>query len=155
MTGRPSIVPTILDKLDPYLDKLAAAWAHQPEHNRLPTLPTTSDGKVNVRALVRELGLKETDEQHFYRKTELSGPVNAIAAEQGLRGIGSRLREDELFAGVRVIVGRKAAEMSDLRRTLSEREALISSLRAENAALRAKLALIEATGMLFRDPETT
>jgi hypothetical protein len=154
MTGRPSILPAILEKLDPYLERLAAKWALQPEHDRIPTLPMTSD-RVNLRALVRELGLKEADGQHFYRKAELSGPVNALAAEQGLKGIGSRLQEDETFAGVRVIVGRNAAEMSDLRRTLSEREALIGSLRAENAALKAKLALIEATGMAFRDPEAT
>lgn len=155
MTGRPSKLSVILEKLDPHLEKLAAKWALQADQDRVPTLPTTPDGKVNVRALVRELGLKETDEQHFYRKTELSAPVNVLAAEQGLKGIGSRYQEDEAFAGVRVIVGRNAAEMSELRRTLSEREALIGSLRAENAALKARLALIEATGMPFRDPEAT
>lgn len=155
MIGRPSKVSAILERLDPHLERLASAWAHQPEHDRSPTLPVTPDGKVNVRALVRNLGLKETDEQHFYRKPELSGPVNVLAAEQGLKGIGSRLQEDESFAGVRVIVGRNAAEMSDMRRIISEREAVIGSLRAENAALKARLALIEDSGMTFRDPETT
>jgi hypothetical protein len=105
--------------------------------------------------LVRNLGLKESDEQHFYRKPELSGPVNALAAEQGIKGIGSRLQEDEAYAAVRVIVGRNAKELSDSRRALSECEAVIVSLRAENARLKARLSLLEETGMVFRDGGTS
>jgi hypothetical protein len=145
-----SIVPLILEKLDPYLEQQAGSWATQPEEGRHPTLPATADGKINVRQLVRDLGFKETIEQHFYRKPELSGPVNAVAVEQGLKPIGSRAQEDEAYAAVRVIVGRNAQELSDLRRELSEREALIEALRNENGRLQARLGLLEETGMTLR-----
>ncbi|WP_165491165.1 hypothetical protein [Lichenihabitans psoromatis] len=44
-----------------------------------------------------------------------------------------------------------AGDNSDLRRALSEREALIESLRRENGRLRASLGLLEETGMVIRD----
>jgi hypothetical protein len=146
----PPVVPGILEKLEPHLERLVIAWTTQPEEDRQPTLPLTPAGKVNVRQLVRDLGLKETLEQHFYRKSELAGPVNAVAAEQGVRPIGSQVQEDETYAGVRAIVGRNAQELSDLRRALSEREALIGSLRAEIMRLNARLGLLEETGMVIR-----
>jgi len=140
----------ILEKLDPYLERLVCEWTSQREEDRQPTLPLTPAGKVNVRQLVRDLGLRETLEQYFYRKPELAGPVNAVAAEQGVRLIGSQAQEDEIYTGVRAIVGRNAQELSDLRRALSEREALIGSLRAEISRLNARLGLLEETGMVMR-----
>jgi hypothetical protein len=145
-----SVVPTILEKLEPHLEALELAWSAPPDEDRRPTLPLTADGKVNVRQLVRDLGLRGTLEQHFYRKPEIAGPVNALAKAQGVKPIGSRLLDDIADAGVRKRLGRAAETISDLRRSLAEREALIVSLRAEIARLNARLALIEETGLIFR-----
>ncbi|KQT29265.1 MULTISPECIES: hypothetical protein [unclassified Bradyrhizobium] len=147
-----SVVPSILEKLEPHLERLELAWSSQSERDRAPTLPLTSEGKVNVRQLVRDLGLRETLEQHFFRKPELAGPVNALAHAQGVKPIGSRLLDDVADAGVRKRLGRDADTISELRKALAEREALVVSLRDENARLKARLDLIEETGLVFRAP---
>lgn len=144
------VAPDILRVLEPHLERLDAAWTAQPRDERQPTLPLTPDGKVNVRQLVRDMKLRETLEQHFYRKPELAGPVNALAHVQGVKPIGSRLLDDVADAGVRKRLGRDADTISDLRRALAEREALVTSLREENARLKARLNLVEETGLLFR-----
>jgi hypothetical protein len=148
-----SVVPSILEKLEPHLERLELAWSAQQEGGRAPTLPLTPEGKVNARQLVRDLGLRESLEQHFFRKPELAGPVNALAKVQGVKPIGSRLLEDVADAGVRKRLGRDADTISELRRALAEREALVGSLREENARLKARLDLVEETGLLFRTPE--
>jgi hypothetical protein len=148
-----SVVPSILEKLEPHLERLELAWSSQVDDDRTPTLPLTPEGKVNVRQLVRDLGLRETLEQHFFRKPEIAGPVNALARVQGVKPIGSRLLDDIADAGVRKRLGRDAETISDLRRALAEREALVISLRQENARLKARLDLVEETGLLFRTPE--
>jgi hypothetical protein len=147
-----SIVPNILSVLEPHLERLETAWSEQPRNDRQPTLPLTTEGKVNVRQLVRDLGLRETLEQHFFRKPELAGPVNALARVQGVKPIGSRLLDDIADAGVRKRLGRDADTISDLRRALAERESLVTSLREENARLKARLDLVEETGLVFRTP---
>jgi hypothetical protein len=147
-----SVVPSILEKLEPHLERLELEWSAQPENDRVSTLPLTPEGKVNVRQLVRDLGLRETLEQHFFRKPELAGPVNALAKVQGAKPIGSRLLDDIADAGVRKRLGRDADAISELRRALAEREALIVSLRDENARLKARLDLVEESGLVFRSP---
>jgi hypothetical protein len=147
-----SVVPSILEKLEPHLERLELAWSSQADDDRAPTLPMTPEGKVNVRQLVRDLGLRETLEQHFFRKPELAGPVNALAKVQGVKPIGSRLLDDIADAGVRKRLGRDADTIAELRKALAEREALVVSLREENARLKARLELIEETGLLFRAP---
>ncbi|MDH6258875.1 hypothetical protein [Bradyrhizobium sp. BR13661] len=149
MTRR-NVVESILTVLDPYLERVAKDWAAQPDHDRYPTLPLTPAGNVNASAIVRALGLDQHDVQHFHRKEELRNPVNVIASVQGVPGIKSHFQQDEAYAGARIMIGRNAKEISDLRRNLSEREAVISSLRAENARLKARLDLFERTGVLFR-----
>lgn len=146
-----SVVPSILEALDPYLEKVDREWSLQPEDDRHPTLPVTVDGKVNVRQLVRNLGLSETLEQHFYRKPDLAGPVNALARVQGVKPIGSRALDDAVDAGVSRRMKRQSDEISDLRKMLAEREAMVEAQRAEIASLRARLGLLEETGMIVRD----
>jgi hypothetical protein len=146
-----SVVPSILKALDPYLEKVDREWSLQPEDDRHPTLPVTVDGKVNVRQLVRNLGLSETLEQHFYRKPDLAGPVNALARVQGVKPIGSRALDDAVDAGVSRRMKRQSDEISDLRKMLAEREAMVEAQRAEIASLRARLGLLEETGMIVRD----
>ena len=144
-------VPSILEKLEPHLEQIELTWSAQPEDDRRPTLPLTPEGKVNVRQLVRDLGLRETLEQHFFRKPELAGPVNALARVQGVKPIGSRLLDDVADEGVRRRMGRNADEISDLRKALAEREALVEALRAENGRLKARLGLLEETGSMMRE----
>ncbi|MBX9827484.1 MAG: hypothetical protein K2Y27_21130 [Xanthobacteraceae bacterium] len=146
-----SVVPNILDRLEPHLEALELAWSAQPEDSREPTLPSTPEGKINVRQLVRDLGLRETLEQHFFRKPELAGPVNALARIQGLKPIGSRMLDDVADEGVRQRLKRSSDDRSELRKALAEREALVESLRAENSRLRARLGLVEETGLIMRD----
>jgi hypothetical protein len=145
-----AVVFEILEVLEPHLERLQSAWAAQPEGDRAPTLPLWR-GKVCVRQIVRDLKLGESDEQFFYDKPELAGLVNAIAAAQGVEPIGSTSRNDG-DAGVRKRLGRDARAISDLRRSLAEREAAVVALREENARLKARLDLIEETGLVVRTP---
>lgn len=149
-----SVIPTILARLEPHLEALEIAWSAQAKDRREPTLPSTPEGKINVRQLVRDIGLRETQEQHFFRKPELAGPVNALARVQGLKPIGSRMLDDVVDEGVRRRLKRSSDEGADLRKALAEREALVESLRAENARLRARLELVEETGLIMRDGTT-
>lgn len=148
----PPITPDLLAVLEPHLERLDAAWSAQPGDDRVPTLPLTNDGKVNVRQLMRDLGLRESQDQHFYKKPELAGPVNALAVVQGVKPIGSRMLDAVADAGVRRRLGRDADTISDLRRALAERESLVVGLREENARLKAGMTMMEETGLTFRTP---
>ena len=53
-----SVVPDILNVLEPWLEAREAEW----KKRGTPTLPLTKDGKVNVRAITHALGLKESQE---------------------------------------------------------------------------------------------
>lgn len=147
---RPSIVPEILTLLEPYLDDLDKRWEATPEGQRLPTLPITEDGKVNVRALTLALGLRKSQEQHFYKHPELAAAVNAIADIQGVARIGSRVLVDAMDEAVADRLRQARTQSSDLAKTLAEREALIERQRREIAGLREQLALLEEGGMVLR-----
>ena len=144
-----SIIPEILAKLDPYLDLMDRQWEAQTEGCRTPTLPHDK-GQVNVRAITKALGLRQSQEQHFSKKPELALAINELARIQGLRGINSRELQD---AGDRVHAARMQRVVqhnTDLSRSLAEREAVIERQRREIEALRAQLALLEETGMAIR-----
>jgi len=47
-------------------------------------MPSTSDGKVNVRALAQALELKQTQEKYRYERQELTSLINLVAEGQGL-----------------------------------------------------------------------
>lgn len=148
--GRPSIVPDIQAVLEPYLERCHAAWTAMAPDARAPTLPSTDDGKVNVRALTLALGLKRHQEQHFYNHAELTGLVNSVAQAQGLRGIKSRHQAEAEDAEVADRFVRVQKERGELARLLAEREAVIEAQRREIAALREQLRLLEETGMVVR-----
>jgi len=145
-----SIVPEILAKLEPYLEELDIKYEAQPKDKRFPTLPFTVDGKVNVRQITHALGLRESQEQHFYKKPELAAVVNSIARVQGLKQIGSRMLEESADNVVISKIAKISAEKNDFARTLAAKEAEIESLRAEIKALKAKIEFIETTGLLIR-----
>lgn len=149
--ARPSITPVLAAVLEPYLEELQEAWERG--GRLVPTLPVT-DGKVNVRQLVRALAARDDrvvnhHEQHFYNKPELRSAVNAVAEEQGLQLIGSRSPE-EAHDAARQRIGRHSDEASELRKAMAEREAVIDALRRENAVLRERMAMLEETGMVVR-----
>lgn len=149
--AKPSITPQIAAVLEPYLEELQEAWERG--GGLTPTLPVT-DGKVNVRQLVRALAARDDNvvihhEQHFYNKPELRSAVNAVAEQQGLELIGSRSPEVAQDAA-RQRIGKLSGEASELRQAMAERESVIDALRRENASLRAQMALLEETGMVVR-----
>ena len=149
--AKPSIVPMLVEVLEPFLEDVQQDWLAN--GRAAPTLPVT-DGKVNVRQVVRMLGERDPrvvlhHEQHFYRKAELRTAVNAVAEEQGLEPIGSRSPE-EAHDAARRRIGKLSGEASELRQAMAEREAVIDDLRRENACLREQLSLLEETGMVVR-----
>ena len=77
----PSIIPEILAKLEPYLELLDQQWESQAEGCRTPTLPHDK-GQVNVRAITKAVGLRQSQEQHFFKKPELALAIN----EPGSKG---------------------------------------------------------------------
>ena len=47
--ARPSVIPAVKERLEAYLENLEAVFQAQFEDQRTAPLPSTSDGKVNVR----------------------------------------------------------------------------------------------------------
>ena len=91
---RPSVIPGIKARLEAYLDQKEVEYLNQPEPIRTPTLPSTQDGKVNVRAVATAIDLKTSQEKYLYERKELTDLVNCIAEGQGLASIGSRLHQE-------------------------------------------------------------
>jgi hypothetical protein len=148
-----SIIPAILAALDPYLEARLAAYHAMPEASRTPTLPATADGKLNVTGLVRELGLKPSDVQHFHKKRELFDTVNIAAEAMDLSPIGSRALDDEAAGVVRAKLARlggsekKASE--DLIEALRRNDLLtaeVERLRQQVLRLEGQIASIYETG---------
>ncbi len=152
----PKVTDMLAVVLGAYLDEKAADYERQPHGARTPTVPALAgEGKVNVRGIAealveRDERVRPSHEQHLFKAPELRLMVNAVAAKQGLRGIGSRQEAaaDGEVAAVRI--DRLESDASRVRQALSEREAIIERLRAENAMLRAQLRMLEETGMVVR-----
>ena len=145
-----SILPELLPKLESYLDQRMAEWQAQPAEKRTPTLPSTKDGKVNVRDLTIALGLKRHQEQHFFKHAELRTAVNAAADAQGLASIASRVELDEKDAALGKLIKRTATDLSDLQKVCAEQAATIEVLRRKIASLEEKFKIRDETGMVFR-----
>lgn len=146
-----SILPVLLPRLESYIEERMAEWAAQSADRQVPTLPSTKEGKVNVRELALALGLKRSQEQHFFKHVELRTAVNSAAAAQGLAQIGSREETDALDAAVRKRIEKTGAYLSDLQKVCTEQAAQIMVLRTRIASLEEKLRLRDETGMVFRD----
>lgn len=145
-----SIVPELLCKLEAYLEQRMAEWETQPAERRIPTLPSTKEGKVNVRELALTLGLKRHQEQHFFKHVELRAAVNASAQTQGLAQIASREGTDDKDAALGKRIKKTNTDLSDLQKVCSEQAAQILVMRSRIASLEAKLSLRDETGMIFR-----
>jgi hypothetical protein len=143
-----SVVPDILELLLPWLEARMTEFNAQ-SGVRTPTLPDNG-GKVDLRALIRQVGIKAGHEQHFYRKPELQLEVNAAAEAQGLLGIGSRAELDASDKVAEERLTQAQRDRNDYARALAEAHAQIERLRRENASLRAQLDFRSDTGMTFR-----
>ena len=86
--ARPSVIPGIKVRLEEWLDLKESQYLSQPEDLRQPTLPVTTDGKVNVRAVAEEIGLKQTQEKYLFERKELTDLINCIAEGQGVLTLG-------------------------------------------------------------------
>ena len=145
------VAPEILAILDPWLETRIAEWNALPPGERRPTLPEAK-GKVNVRALVAELGLPAGQAQHFFRHVVLRIPINAVAKEQGLLPIGAFADEETSEADKAVVARLKQAKSrnDDLSKAVAEQAATIESQRREIVSLREQLRLLEQTGQVVR-----
>ena len=158
---RPSVIPTVKATLEDYLECMQAAYLSLPEEKRVPTLPATTDGKVNVRALAQAIDLKQTQEKYLYERQELTSLINLVAEGQGLAPIGSRLLVDAADKALKDRMARTAqnakanaqaaveaqSATAELLEKLKDAVFEIESLKAENMRLRAQLDMIHS-GML-------
>lgn len=125
------------------------------------SLPGTSDGKVNVAALCRALGLRPSDAQHLFRKEAVKTVINAMAEEQGLRPIGARTEREAADDALHDSIARVAAQaMRDAQAATEQSVAAAvlldelaaarveaERLRLENEALRVRLHILEEGGV--------
>lgn len=148
--GRPSVVPEIKAQLEPWLERKMIEWQALPEKHRSPTLPSTNEGKINVREMTLALGLKRSQEQHFFNHEELRILVNCAAEAQGLAPIGSRAQANEDDEAVRKRIAVITGDRNDLARMLAEREAMIEAQRREIESLKERLRLRDEMGLTFR-----
>lgn len=151
--ARTSILPTLLAVLEPYLAAKETAWAALPEDAKRPTLPTTPDRKVNVRQLVKDLGLHASAAQHFFNKPALAKPVNVVAQVQGLKPIGSRVCDDAVDDAARQRLRMQRAETKRLAEQLAQTTLLLAQVTAERNRLQARLAHLQQQGSTIRDPD--
>jgi uncharacterized coiled-coil protein SlyX len=145
-----SVLPDLLRLVEPYLDRQAAAWAAQPPRDRRPTLPSTTDGKVNVRAITTALGLERSQEQHFFKQPDLRSVVNAVAQEQGLKPIGARSLSEEMGKAVAARIRRTDKRSGELAALVAEQAATIERQRRTIDGLRERLRIFEETGQHLR-----
>jgi len=155
---RPSVIPAVLQRLEQYLEAREAEYLAQPEAERMPTLPATGDGKVNVRQLAAAIGLKQTQEKYLFERAELSSLINLMAEGQGLAPIGARLLDKAADAAVLERLARQSqqarlatqaaveaeAVQAELLQRINDLESDNQRLHAENMRLRARLDLIHA-----------
>ncbi len=156
--ARPSVIPGIKARLEEWLDQREAAYLAQPEVTRQPTLPATSDGKVNVRAVAQAVDLKPTQEKYLYEREELTLLINCIAQGQGLQTIGSRVNPTDADKAIKqkIILHAKSAQEATQTATeaiAAQQELLdriralsieLASSKAETERLRARLQAVES-----------
>lgn len=155
--ARPSVIPGIRARLEVWLDQREAAYLAQPNNTRQPTLPLTSDGKINVRAVAQAIQLTDGQVKYLFERKELSDLINCICEGQGVLGIGSRVTQSEADKAIkeRLLLQAKSVQQASqtaveaiaAQQELLERIRNLSSeleaSRAETERLRARLQAIE------------
>jgi uncharacterized coiled-coil protein SlyX len=147
-----SLLPELLEVLERYLDASASAWLAQPDGSRIPTLPATSDGKVNVRAITLAIGRPQSQEQHLFRRPELKAAIDAVAIEQGLKPIGARNQPEDLEKAVVARMRRTDMRSNELSKMVAEQASVIERQRRTIDSLREQISLFEETGQVLRIP---
>lgn len=162
--ARPSTLPALLEELRTFLDQMAAEW--EQSGRAVATLPATGDRKVNVRALIsafkdwaedRGVLVPSSAWQYVYAERAWADEINAVAASQGLKPVGSRRTgaavDDPVQARLDRI-GREAKAQAEghaqSKARLAHLERELAEQKAENARLRERFAYIQRTGMVFR-----
>jgi uncharacterized coiled-coil protein SlyX len=145
-----SLLPELLEVLERYLDASASAWLAQPDGSRIPTLPATSDGKVNVRAITLAIGRPQSQEQHLFRRPELKAAIDAVAIEQGLKPIGARNQPEDLEKAVVARMRRTDMRSNELSKMVAEQASVIERQRRTMDSLREQIRLFEETGQVLR-----
>lgn len=155
---RPSVIPDIRERLEHYLNRCEVDYQQQPEGARTPTIPATSDGKVNVRQVGVAIGLKQTQEKYLYERDELSSLINLMAEGQGLAPIGARVAQDAADKAVKAKAALQAknlraasqaaveaqAQHQELMQQIKDLSRDNAALTAENLRLRMRLEAIES-----------
>ena len=155
--GRPSIIPSVMKRLEEYLEARELEYQALPAEKKKPTLPITGDCKINVRAIAEDIGLRKTQEKYLFERDELKSLVNLMAEGQGVLPIGARTQEDT-DKSIRTKIMQTAAQArenataaveaqamnNDLMQELVEAHAEIEKLCAENSRLRVQLEMIHA-----------
>ncbi|MGB4066214.1 MAG: hypothetical protein WBK19_20495 [Azonexus sp.] len=150
---RPSVIPDIKLRLEAYLNEQEQAYLEQPADSRAPTLPTTPDGKINVRAIAQSIGLKQTQEKYLYERKELCDLVNLMAEGQDILPIGSRLIESANDKAIKVRLTQQAKQSRNASQAAVEAQAAqaellerlqqinheLEQVKAENRRLRAQI----------------
>lgn len=136
---RPSVIPDIRSRLEAYLEKQENAYLQQPEATRRATLPSTPDGKVNVRAIREAIGLKPTQEKYLYERRELCELVNIVAEGQDLLPIGSRLTQEAGDKAIKTRLIQESRRASEASQAVVEAQAaqaeLLERLQSVNGEL--------------------
>lgn len=163
MVARPSVIPAVQERLEVFLNVRETEYLSQTDIPRVATLPSTPDGKVNVRAIAREIGLKVSQEKYLYERDALSSLINLMAEGQGLRPIGSRLTTGAGDAALKEQVHRQGqltkqatsaaieaqAANAELLERLRAAVAEIETLKSTNLRLQAQLDAVHA-GVFIR-----
>lgn len=150
---RPCVIPGIKARLEEYLDQKEAEYLAQGDLNRQPTLPSTPDWKVNVRAVANAIDLTVNQEKYLYERKELTNLINCIAEGQGLSPIGSRLHQSASDKAIkaRLIMQAKSAQedsqaaveavsaQQELLSRIAQLSTELEETKAENVRLRAQL----------------
>jgi hypothetical protein len=144
-----SILPDLQKGLEAYLEERIEQWRRQPENARQPTLPATTAGKANARAIVRELRWPKDHVQHVYNKPELKSAINAAALEQGLKPL-ARDEDTGVEKAVADKMRRTERRSGDLAKTVAEQAAVIESQRRTIDGLREQIRIFEETGQVLR-----
>jgi hypothetical protein len=155
--ARPSVIPGIKARLEAWLDQRESDYMSQPEEQRQPTLPLTTDGKVNVRAVAQAIDLKPTQEKYLFERDELTQLINCIAEGQGVLTIGARVNPTDADKAIKqrlILQSKTVQETSQAAvEAISAREELLGRIqslsadlaasKAENERLRARLQAVE------------
>jgi len=127
--ARPSVIPKATADLTEYLNKCQSAFNAMPNEAKSPTLPVTTDGKVNVRAIAKAIGLTENQEKYLYERAELTQLINLVCEGQEVLPIGSRVTQS---------AADKALKERLVRQSKASQEASQAAVEA-NGALQAAL----------------